>query len=140
MKKFISENLKYPKAALENKIEGTVHIDYKVSHKGKVLDAKVISGLGHGCDEEAVRLVKMLKFTEARNRKIRATFNKKIQIHFRLPKAKPVFKPQVQVQTQTSISDIQYQYVVTPKKEEKSKKTLPKKSGGGYTITINYGK
>ena len=141
MKKFISENLKYPKAALENKIEGTVHIDYKVSHKGQVLDAKVISGLGNGCDEEAIRLVKMLKFSEARNRKIRATFNKKIQIHFRLPKAKPVAKPQIKLQSkfqnQTSTSDLQYQYVLTPAKSQKTKKMPPKKKGKSYTIRIN---
>ncbi len=132
MKQFIKENLKYPKEALKNKIEGTVSIDYKVDNQGKVMSAKVISGLGYGCDEEALRLVKSLKFSTARNRKMRVTFNKKIQIHFRLPKEKPSAKP-VQSPSQPQYTGIQYQYI--PKKK---KKQTAKKKGKSYTITYNF--
>ena len=130
MKQFISENLKYPKEALENKVEGTVWIDYKVNNKGEVTDAKVISGLKNGCDEEALRLVKLLKFSALRNRKLRVTFNKKIQIHFRLPKEKPASKPTQQI-VQTAI---QYEYVPTPKVVEE-KPTTPKKKWGLYNYS-----
>jgi protein TonB len=132
MKKFIAENLKYPKVALENKVEGTVHLDYKLNHKGEVIDSKVISGLGNGCDEEALRLVKLLKFEPARNRKLKVTFNKKIQIHFRLPKQKPI----------ASVTEAidQYNYVLKPKPKSKPKalkKTTPPKKYS-YTITVNF--
>lgn len=134
MKQFITENLKYPKDAFENKIEGTVFIDYKVDNKGIVVSAKVISGLGHGCDEEALRLVKLLKFNAPRNRKIRITFNKKIQIHFRLPKVKPAPKPQFSQPTEG------YNYVVTKKSKPKPKpvkKNTPKRKYT-YTVTVNF--
>lgn len=128
MRKFIQENMKYPKDALENKIEGTVAIDYKVDNNGKVVKAKVISGLGHGCDEEALRLVNLFKFTAPRNRKVRATFNKKIQIHFRLPKKR---EPQHTIGT-----EVQYNYITIQKSAKE--KPAKKKKSRTYTFTINY--
>ena len=62
LKKFVGENLQYPKEALREKIEGTVYVRYTVDYKGNVIAAKTISGIGYGCDQEALRLVKMLKF------------------------------------------------------------------------------
>ena len=120
MRKLIRENLKYPKEALENKIEGTVVVKYDIDYKGTVVDAKIIAGIGHGCDEEAIRLVHLFKFEVAKNRKYRVRFHKDIHIHFRLPKKKPRAKGP------TSIS-----YTVTPSKGKE------KKSGStGYTIEL----
>lgn len=127
MRAFIKNNLKYPKEALENKVEGTVYVDYKLDNKGNVIEAKVISGLGHGCDEEALRLVKMLKFEPARNRKLRITFNKKLQIHFRLPKEKPAAPISNNVGA--------YNYVIT-KAKPKIKADKKKKPQRKYTYTI----
>lgn len=125
MKQFVKDNLKYPKEAFENKVEGSVSLKYTIDYKGKVVAVKVISGIGYGCDEEATRLVMLFKFTVEKNRKVRATFNKNIQIHFRLPKKKE--KEQVQQQ-------IQYNFINTEKETEEPQ---PSK-GSGYTITINY--
>lgn len=84
----ISSNIKYPPRALENKIEGTVQLRYDIDHKGNVVGSKVISSLGHGCDEEAQRLVKLLKFKIPKNpRKLKIIFHKTIRIHFKLPNA-----------------------------------------------------
>ncbi|HFA49244.1 MAG TPA: energy transducer TonB, partial [Bacteroidetes bacterium] len=88
MKKLIGENMRYPKEALKNKIQGTVYVKYDIDYKGKVIDAKVIKGIGHGCDEEAIRLAKLLEFSVPKNRGVRVIFHKNIQIHFRLPKKK----------------------------------------------------
>ena len=57
MDKVIQENLKYPKEALANKIEGSVYLRYGIDYKGNVIETKVISSLGYGCAEEAVRIV-----------------------------------------------------------------------------------
>ena len=65
---FIRENLRYPKEALEQGIQGDVIIAYKVNGKGEVAEAKVVHGLGYGCDEEALRLVNMLNYQEVKNR------------------------------------------------------------------------
>lgn len=129
MRKFISQNKKYPKEALEEKIEGTVIIKYTINYKGKVIETKVVKSLGYGCDEEAQRVVKLLKFEAPKNRGIKVKFFKNIQIHFRLPKENE--KPLEQAQPQTG-----YSYTITPSK--KKEKPAEKKKGGGYTIQIKY--
>jgi protein TonB len=56
---------------------------------------KVISGLGHGCDEEAERLVRLFKFQVPKSpRKLKVKFTKNIKIHFKL-KTVPVPKTSV---------------------------------------------
>jgi TonB family protein len=121
MKAFIAKNLTYPDEALQHKIEGTVVVHYDIDHQGKVTDAKVLSGLGYGCDEEAIRLVKLLTFTVPKNRGVKVLFHKNMQIHFRLPKAKP---------QQTG----QITYTYQPKKKEPSTETTAPKKSYGYTI------
>ena len=86
LKQFIKSNLVYPQEALIAKIEGDVMLKFKINSKGDVIEAKVMKGLGYGCDQEALRLVKILKYPKAINRKIRVTTSKKIKIKFRLPK------------------------------------------------------
>ena len=85
MRQFVKKNLKYPKEAIDKRIEGYVALKYEINYKGVVTKAKVISGLGHGCDEEAIRLVKMFKFQVPKNpRKLKVKFNRNIKIHFKL--------------------------------------------------------
>lgn len=85
LKKFIQANLHYPKDAIDHKIEGFVFVEYHVSDYGDVLDARVIKGLGYGCDEEALRIVKLLSYEKAKNRGVIITSNMKIKINFKLP-------------------------------------------------------
>ena len=122
LRQFIRKNLRYPQEAFKKKIEGRVHVKYSVDHKGKVIKAHVVKGLGHGCDEEALRLVKLLKFKVEKVRKMRVTFNKTIQIHFKIPPKKPQKK-------QSSFS-----YSIA---KEKPDKPEPKqKSSYSYTIKL----
>jgi len=86
LKEFIRNNLVYPQEALIAKIEGDVLLKFKINSKGDVIEAKVVRGLGYGCDQEALRIVKILKYPKAINRKIRVTTSKKIKIKFQLPK------------------------------------------------------
>ncbi|MBI5914478.1 MAG: energy transducer TonB [Bacteroidetes bacterium] len=88
LKKFIGENLRYPQEALENKVEGTVNVHYDIDYQGNVIDAKVVGGIGFGCDEEAIRLVKLLKFKVEKPRGLRILYHKTMQVHFRLPVVK----------------------------------------------------
>ena len=85
LKKFINKELKYPKEAILNKIEGKVYLKYKISPKGKVHDIFVIKGIGYGCDKEAIRIIKLLKYSVPKNRKIKVTTYKRIVIKFKLP-------------------------------------------------------
>ena len=156
-RKFIKENLKYPKSALDNKVEGTVFVKYTIDHKGKVIETKVLKGIGHGCDAEAERILKLLVFEIPKNpRKLRVTFHQKTQITFKLPKPKakvtpkpvsanptqsnPAHQPAAQSRVIHSVSGtatrpMQLRYVYTPQKK-KAVAPPPKKKSSGYTITI----
>lgn len=57
MQNFIKENLMYPVAAVESKIQGRVTVRYVVGKDGVIRDIKVVRGLSPECDAEAVRLV-----------------------------------------------------------------------------------
>lgn len=58
--KFISKNLQYPQEAQDKNIMGTVYISFIVESDGKITNVKVNKGIGGGCDEEAVRVVKLM--------------------------------------------------------------------------------
>ena len=63
---YISSHLVYPKVAKDNNIKGTVMISFVVNTDGSVSDVKVKKGIGGGCDEEAIKVVKeMPKWTPA---------------------------------------------------------------------------
>ncbi|MDO9255156.1 MAG: energy transducer TonB, partial [Bacteroidales bacterium] len=57
--KFLATNIVYPRQASENGIQGTVYVSFVVDSKGNLTDVKVLRGIGGGCDEEALRVVKM---------------------------------------------------------------------------------
>lgn len=127
MKSFIKQQLSYPELAKAKKVEGIVYVRYTINYKGKVIDTKIISGVGYGCDEEASRLVKLLEFNVPRNRNLKAVFHKNLQIHFKLPLEKSK-----KTNTQVPTPNLQYHFTSTPK--IKSTKTAKKVS---YTIVIN---
>ena len=86
LKKFINKELKYPLIAKKNKIEGKVYLKFKINPKGKTYDVIVKRGIGYGCDQEAQRIVSLLKYEQAKNFKLKVTTYKKITIKFILPK------------------------------------------------------
>lgn len=57
-KKYLSAEMKYPEAALKNKTEGKVTIRFTVEPDGQMKNFEVVKGIGHGCDEELIRLVR----------------------------------------------------------------------------------
>ena len=56
--KYLSKNLKYPTQARRMGIEGTVYVVFVVNTDGSIQDVGILRGVGGGCDEEAVRVVK----------------------------------------------------------------------------------
>jgi len=55
--KYMIENLKYPSAAKDKKVEGMVVVTFVVNANGSVEAVEVLRGIGAGCDEEAMRMV-----------------------------------------------------------------------------------
>ena len=103
--KFIYTHLRYPQEAFDAGIEGTVYLEYDIDYLGNVVATRVLQGLSHGCEEEAARVVQMLKFDVARNRGVHVLFHQKVKIQFKKPKQAPVQKPLVQ--------EMQVAYTVT---------------------------
>lgn len=60
MMKFLQENLKYPPDARENGIQGRVVTQFVVDEEGNISDVQILKGIGGGCDEEVVRIVKTM--------------------------------------------------------------------------------
>lgn len=57
---FVGSNLNYPEKARKSGIEGTVYVSFTIKKNGEVSDVQVLRGIGGGCDEEAMRVVKMM--------------------------------------------------------------------------------
>jgi TonB family protein len=116
MDEFVKSNLQYPKEAMDNRVEGTVSVECDIDVFGEVTEIRIKHGLGYGCDEEAVRLVKLMKFEKKRYQGLRVTFHKTINIHFHL--------------TTNSNPGNQLNYQYTEK---------PRQVGTSYTYTIKTG-
>ena len=90
LKKFVHQTLRYPKEALLHRVEGSVHLQYEVNEKGKVHSISVVNGLAYGCDEEAVRIIGLLKYPQVKNRGMKVNTKFKLAIHFKLPPTNPI--------------------------------------------------
>lgn len=55
---YLGDNLKYPAQAKRMGVEGRVYAQFIVEKDGYITDIKILKGIGSGCDEEAVRLLK----------------------------------------------------------------------------------
>jgi protein TonB len=81
---FIAKNIQYPKEAEEAGIEGSVIVAYEILDTGMVENVRLLKGLGYGCDEEAIRVVSLLKFDKVRNKNVRTRTSTRATIHFNL--------------------------------------------------------
>ena len=60
MMDYVAKNVKYPQEAMEKEISGRVFVSFIVEKDGSVNEVKIMKGVGGGCDEEAVRVVKAM--------------------------------------------------------------------------------
>jgi TonB family protein len=56
-REYLTNTVVYPEAARKNGTEGTVYVTFVIEKDGKVSGAKVIRGIGGGCDESAVNAI-----------------------------------------------------------------------------------
>ena len=57
---YVAKNIKYPQIARETGIQGRVFVGFVVEPDGSVSNVKILRGIGGGCDEEAMRVIKSL--------------------------------------------------------------------------------
>jgi protein TonB len=58
---YLSANVKYPTKAVDNGVDGIVLLNFTVDKNGIIENITVERGLGMGCDEEAIRVLKATK-------------------------------------------------------------------------------
>lgn len=58
--KYLSKNIVYPTMAQESGVQGRVYVTFVVEVDGSITDIKILRGIGGGCDEEAVRVVRSM--------------------------------------------------------------------------------
>jgi len=80
MSKFLVENIKYPETAMKNNIQGKVFVTFVVRNDGTIANAKIIRGIGSGCDEEALRVVMLMPKWNPGTQK-----GKPVDVQFTLP-------------------------------------------------------
>jgi protein TonB len=60
LSEFLSKHMKYPGRAASAGVSGKVFIEFTVEADGAIENVHVIKGIGFGCDEEAVRVIKLM--------------------------------------------------------------------------------
>jgi protein TonB len=84
--KFLQENVVFPEEARQLSIEGRVFVTFIVEPDGSLSDIRLLRGIGAGCDDEAIRVVKkMPKWIPGKQRGIpvRVQFNMPIKFTLR---------------------------------------------------------
>lgn len=64
----ILSKIKYPEIAKRAGIEGKVYVQAFIDENGNVVSAKILKGIGAGCDEAALDAVKQTKFIPGKQR------------------------------------------------------------------------
>lgn len=85
LQKYLNENLKYPAIARENDIQGRVVVQFVVTKTGNITKVSVVRGIGGGCDEEAVRVIKsMPNWRPGKNNGIAVPVTFTLPVNFKL--------------------------------------------------------
>ena len=82
---YVSKNIKYPQIARETGIQGRVFVGFVVEPDGSISNVKLLRGIGGGCDEEAMRVIKSLpkwKPGKQRGKAVRVSYQ--IPVFFKL--------------------------------------------------------
>jgi TonB family protein len=78
--RFLQANIHYPDTAVKSGIQGKVFVCFVVEKDGSLGNVRVLRGIGGGCDEEAVRVVKMMpRWIPGRQRGVA------VRVQFNLP-------------------------------------------------------
>lgn len=118
---FIGKNLLYPKEAQEANIQGSVIVGYEITDNGIVQNPHIIKGLGYGCDEEAIRVIGLLRYEKVRNKRVRVKMTTKTTLHFNLSKL-----------------SLNYSVTEAKKPEQPDTSSASQSGEASYTYTINF--
>lgn len=81
----IANNLKYPRGAQRMGIQGRVSVKFIIDEEGRITNIEIVRGIGAGCDEEAIRVLKTLpKFSPGKQRGQPVKVQMQLPINFKL--------------------------------------------------------
>ncbi len=80
----IQRKIKYPEIARKAGVEGRVILQFIVDENGNVTEPAVVRGIGAGCDEEALRVVREAKFKPGKQRGKAVKVKMSLPITFKL--------------------------------------------------------
>ena len=83
----IQSKVEYPEMARRAGIEGRVTVQFVVNENGDVENARVVRGIGGGCDEAALKVVREAKFKPGKQRGLPVRVQFALSINFRLSDA-----------------------------------------------------
>jgi TonB family protein len=76
---FLGSNIRYPTQAMRRNVSGKVYVSFVVCQDGSLCDYTLLKGIGEGCDEEALRVVKAMSGKwlpgQQRGQKVRVKYN-----------------------------------------------------------------
>jgi TonB family protein len=82
---YLLDQMTYPYQAVQNKIQGTVVIQFVVDESGKITDANIIQDIGYGCGAEALKQVKsMPNWIPGRQRGVPVKVRYTLPVQFKL--------------------------------------------------------
>jgi len=77
---FLRSNIRYPETAVKAGIQGVVMVVFVIEPNGTLSNIEVSKGIGGGCDEEAIRVVKIMPLWEPGKRS-----GKAVRVLVRMP-------------------------------------------------------
>lgn len=78
--KYLTKSIQYPTMAQESGVQGRVYVTFVVEVDGSITDIRILRGIGGGCDEEAMRVVKeMPRWVPGKQR------GQSVRVQFNLP-------------------------------------------------------
>lgn len=82
---FIAKNIKYPETAYRQNLSGKVSLRFVVETNGRVSNIKVLSPVGGGCSQEAIRILQLIRWMPGiKNQAAVRTFMN-LDVEFKLP-------------------------------------------------------
>ena len=80
LESFLRQHVQYPGEAAKAKVQGRVFVNFVIDTLGQVGQVRVLKGLGYGCDEEAIRVLKFMpNWIPGQQR------GKKVNVEYNLP-------------------------------------------------------
>jgi protein TonB len=82
---FLSKNLRYPKSAFKNNIEGRVVVRFVIETDGSISNPEIVRSLDTDCDRETLRVInKMPRWNPGRQNGVAASVYYTLPVSFKL--------------------------------------------------------